>query len=127
MFGKFSEDGKEYIITDPRTPKPWVNYLTNGRYCTFMSHTGGGYTFWKNPFVNGITRWGPRLKNAALGREVYISEKGDYWTINWEPVYRDYDSWECRVGLDYNMIKSERNNIEGSVLYFVPPDKDLEY
>ncbi|MCK4475650.1 MAG: hypothetical protein KAU16_02890, partial [Methanophagales archaeon] len=47
MRGKFSADGKEYIITDPRTPKPWVNYLTNGRYCTFMSHTGGGYTFWK--------------------------------------------------------------------------------
>jgi len=127
MHDKFSADGKEYIITDPRTPKPWVNYLTNGRYCTFMSQTGGGYTFWKDPFVNGITRWGPRLKCAALGREVYISEKGDYWTINWEPVHKDYDFWECRVGLGYNIIKSERNKIEGSVLYFVPPDKDLEY
>jgi len=127
--GKFSADGKEYIITDPRTPKPWVNYLTNGRYCTFMSHTGGGYTFWKDPFVNGITRWGPRLKSAALGREVYVLDKGedDYWTINWEPVCRDYDSWECRVGLGYNLIKSERKEIGGSVLYFVPPDKDLEY
>lgn len=127
MHGKFSADGKEYIITDPRTPKPWVNYLSNGRYCTFMSQTGGGYTFWKDPFVNGITRWGPRLNHTVLGREVYIWEKGDYWTINWEPVHKDYDSWECRVGLGYNRITSERNNIEGSVLYFVPPDKDLEY
>lgn len=122
-----SEDGKEYRITDPRTPKPWANYLSNGRYCTFMSQTGGGYTFWKDPFVNGITRWGPRLNHTVLGREVYIWEKGDYWTINWEPVHKDYDSWECRVGLGYNRITSERNNIEGSVLYFVPPDKDLEY
>ena len=127
MHGKFSADGKEYIITDPRTPKPWVNYLSNGRYCTFMSQTGGGYTFWKDPFVNGITRWGPRLNHTVLGREVYIWEKGDYWTINWEPVHKDYDSWECRVGLGYNRITSERNNIEGSVLYFVPQDKDLEY
>ena len=28
-FGHFDDEHREYVITDPATPFPWINYLGN--------------------------------------------------------------------------------------------------
>jgi cellobiose phosphorylase len=124
--GHFSEDGLEYIITNPRLDLPYINYLTNGRYCSFITHTGGGYSFWKQPPAYGINLWAPALGNAP-GRYVYIKDGDDIWTPNWLPVRRDADSWKCRVGLGYQRLEAEVGGLKAWMSYLVPLDADLEY
>ncbi len=104
-YGHFSADGREYIVTDPALPGPWSNYLTNGRYCAFLSPHGRGYAFWRDPFLHGITRWTP-VDTAVPCREVYVrdEESGEYWSLNWEPDKPDYEAWQCRIGQGYNRL-----------------------
>lgn len=124
--GDFSEDGLEYIITNPRLPLAYINYLTNGRYCSFITHTGGGYSFWKQPPAYGINLWAPALDNTP-GRFVYIKEGDEVWTPNWLPVRKDLDSWKCRVGMGYQRLEAELGGLQAWISYLVPLDADLEY
>lgn len=124
--GDFSEDGLEYIITNPKLPLAYINYLTNGRYCSFITHTGGGYSFWKQPPAYGINLWAPALDNSP-GRFVYVKEGEDIWTPNWMPVRRDLDDWRCRVGLGYQRLEAEMGGLQAWISYLVPLDADLEY
>lgn len=124
--GYFSEDGLQYIVTNPRLALPYINYLTNGRYCSFITHTGGGYSFWKQPPAYGINLWAPALGNEP-GRFVYIKDGEDLWTPNWLPTRSDLDSWRCLVGLGYQRLEAERNGIAAFLSYLVPLDADLEY
>ena len=124
--GYFSEDGLEYIVTNPRLQLPYINYLTNGRYCSFITHTGGGYSFWKQPPAYGINMWAPALGNSP-GRFVYIKEGDDVWTPNWLPVRRDADSWLCRIGMGYQRLEAEVRGLKTWLSYLVPLDADLEY
>lgn len=124
--GDFSEDGLEYLIYNPRLQLPYINYLTNGRYCSFITHTGGGYSFWKQPPAYGINLWAPALNNDP-GRYVYVKEGEDLWTPNWLPVRRDLDSWMCRVGLGYQRLEVEVDGLKAWLSYLVPLDADLEY
>jgi cellobiose phosphorylase len=122
--GYFSEDGLEYIVTNPRLDLPYINYLTNGRYCSFITHTGGGYSFWKQPPAYGINL--PALDNGP-GRFVYIKEGDEIWTPNWMPVRRDLDSWTCRIGLGYQRLEAQMGGLKAWISYLVPLDADLEY
>ena len=125
--GHFSEDGLEYLITDPRLALPYINYLTNGRYCSFITHTGGGYSFWKQPPAYGINLWAPALGNRP-GRFVYLKEEdGQIWTPNWLPTRGELDSWLCRVGLGYQRLEARKGDISAWLSYLVPLDADLEY
>jgi cellobiose phosphorylase len=124
--GYFSEDGLEYIITNPRLALPYINYLTNGSYCSFITHTGGGYSFWKQPPAYGINLWAPALGNDP-GRFVYIKEGDVIWTPNWRPTRTDLDSWQCRVGLGYQRLEAQKNGLTAWLSYLVPLDADLEY
>ena len=124
--GYFSEDGLEYIITNPRLQLPYINYLTNGRYCSFITHTGGGYSFWKQPPAYGINLWAPALNNDP-GRFVYVKEGDDLWSPNWLPVRRDPDKWLCRVGMGYQRLEAEVDGLKVWLSYLVPLDADLEY
>lgn len=124
--GYFSEDGLEYIITNPRLKLPYINYLTNGSYCSFITHTGGGYSFWKQPPAYGINLWAPALGNDP-GRFVYIKEGDEIWTPNWMPTRTDLDSWQCRVGMGYQRLEARKNGLAAWLSYLVPLDADLEY
>ncbi len=118
----------EFIITRPDTPAPWVNYISNGRYCGLISHTGGGYSFYGNPKDNRITRWRYNsLPMDRTGRYVLIRDRktGEYWSPTWQPTMVQLDDYECRHGLYYTQIQSTYRNVKASVLYFVPSD-DLE-
>jgi cellobiose phosphorylase len=124
--GYFSEDGLEYIVTNPRLHYPYINYLTNGRYCSFITHTGGGYSFWKQAPAYGINLWAPALDNGP-GRFVYVKEGDDIWTPNWLPVRAELDSWLCRIGMGYQRIEAEKDGLSAWISYLVPLDEDLEY
>ncbi len=127
-YGTFSEDKKEFIITRPDTPAPWVNYISNGRYSGLISHTGGGFSFYGNPKDNRITRW--RYNSLPIdrpGRYVLLRDKstGAYWSPTWQPTAHQPDSFECRHGLYYSRISSSYQDLQASILYFIPDD-DLE-
>ncbi|MFW9834632.1 MAG: GH36-type glycosyl hydrolase domain-containing protein [Candidatus Thorarchaeota archaeon] len=128
-YGHFSEDNKEYVITRPDTPTPWINYLGNSEYCAMISNTAGGYSFHLDPRNRRITRY--RYNNMPTdrpGRYIYIrdSNTGEYWSPTWQPTLSKLDSYECRHGLGYTTFSSSISDIETKVTYFVPPDNNLE-
>lgn len=127
-YGRFSEDGREFIITRPDTPAPWVNYISNGRYTGLVSNTGGGFSYWMDPRDSRITRFRYNcLPWDRPGRYVYLRDQdGDYWSISWQPTGHNPDHYECRVGLGYQAIEMLYRGIRSEITYFVPLDDDLE-
>lgn len=129
-YGHFSEDGREYIMTRPDTPRPWVNYLSNEKYCAICSQTGGGYSFYETSGYNRITKEYPPFVvfRDSPGRFVYLRdvETGDYWNINWQPVAKQGMEWESRHGMGYTCLSSKYDDIEGKITYLVPRKDDLE-
>ena len=129
-YGHFSEDGREYIITRPDTPRPWINYLSNEKFCSLCSQTGGGYSFYETSGYNRITKEHPSciVLEDRPGRFVYLrdAETGDYWNINWQPVTKPDTDWESRHGTGYTYVYSKYKDIEGRIAYFVPRRDDME-
>jgi len=120
-FGYFDDANKEYVITTPNTPYPWINYLGNSEFFSLISNTSGGYCFYKDARLRRITRY--RYNNIPVdcnGRYFYINDGGDVWTPGWMPVKRDLESYECRHGLGYTRITGKRNGVSVSQLTFVP-------
>jgi len=120
-FGYFDDLNREYVITTPATPYPWINYLGCQDFFSLISNTSGGYCFYRDARLRRITRY--RYNNVPTdsgGRYFYIYDNGDYWTPGWMPVKRELDRYECRHGLGYTRITGERNGIEVSQLSFVP-------
>ncbi len=129
-YGAFSPDGREYVIHNPATPRPWANYLTNGAYCALVSQTGGGYSFVHSSGYHRLTRAHPAgmVLEDRPGRYVYLrdEETGRFWTINWQPVQAPCETFECRHGLGYTIIRSETDGIAGEIRFSVPLDEPLE-
>lgn len=122
-YGSFSKDNMEYIITNPSTPRPWINYLYNKSYCAIISHTGGGYSFYKDCKTNRLTRWRPeQLYTDRPGRYVFLrdNDTSDYWSPNWQPLCKEGQDFECRHGLGYTTILATVNDIYVEITYFVP-------
>lgn len=126
-FGYFDDLNREYVITTPTTPYPWINYLGCQDFFSLISNTSGGYCFYRDARLRRVTRY--RYNNVPVdngGRYFYIYDNGDYWTPGWMPVKRKLDRYECRHGLGYTRITGERNGIEASQLSFVPLDYNGE-
>ncbi|MGZ4409738.1 MAG: hypothetical protein ACXVY6_13305, partial [Gaiellaceae bacterium] len=126
-YGYVDEDVREYVVTRPDTPTPWINYLGEGRYGGIVSNTGGGYSFDRDPRNRRVSRYRYNgLPADQPGRYVYLrdQETGAYWSVTWQPVRRTPDAYECRHGLGYTRIATERDDIASELLYFVPPGKD---
>ena len=130
-FGHFDDANREYVITDPKTPFPWINYLGNEDFFGLISNTAGGYNFYKDAKFRRITRY--RYNSVPMdngGRYFYIVDEGlrvtgyglrdCIWNPGWKPCKTALDSYECRHGLNYTRITGEKNNVRASVLYFVP-------
>ena len=120
-FGHFDDLNREFVITDPATPFPWINYLGNEDFFGLISNTAGGYNFYKDAKFRRITRYrynGVPMDNG--GRYFYINDNGTVWNPGWKPCKTPLDSYECRHGMNYTRITGSKNGIEASVLYFVP-------
>jgi len=129
QYGYFDDDKKEYLITQPNTPLPWINYLSNGKYCAMISNTGGGYSFYIDPRDLRILRY--RYNNLPVdrpGRYIYIRDNhtSEYWSPTWQPVMKSLDSYECRHGLGYTKFSSSYQGIHSEILYFVPLEDNVE-
>jgi cellobiose phosphorylase len=127
-YGYFTEDGREFIITRPDTPAPWVNYISNARYTGLVSNTGGGFSYWMDPRDSRITRFRYNsLPWDRPGRYVYLKDDDDeYWSLSWQPTAHKPDEYECHVGMGYQTIRTLYRCIRSEITYFVPPDDDLE-
>ncbi|MCD1257599.1 glycosyl transferase [Paenibacillus athensensis] len=120
-FGYFDDASKEYVISTPQTPYPWINYLGNEKFFGLISNTAGGYCFYRDARLRRLTRY--RYNNVPIdhgGRYFYVHDEGDFWTPGWMPVKRDLDSYECRHGLGYTSITGERNGLKVNQLAFIP-------
>jgi cellobiose phosphorylase len=120
-YGHFDDKNREYVINNPRTPWPWINYLGNEDFFSLISNSAGGYTFYKDAKFRRITRY--RYNNVPMdsgGKYFYINDGGNIWSPGWKPCKTELDSYECRHGMNYTNIKGEKNEITANVLYFVP-------
>ena len=129
QYGYFDQKAREYVITRPDTPTPWINYIGSGKYGGIVSNSGGGYSFHKDPQNRRITRY--RYNNIPMdrpGRYIYIRDKatGEYWNPGYQPVQRRLDSYRCRHGMGYTVLEGEYKGIAADVTYFVPDDRDFE-
>ena len=120
-YGFFDDQNKEYVITTPKTPYPWINYLGTQEFFSLISNTAGGYSFYKDARLRRITRY--RYNNVPIdvgGKYFYINDNGILWSPGWSPVKTELDSYECRHGLGYTKITGKKNGISTEVLFFVP-------
>ncbi len=126
-FGHFDDHNKEYVITNPKTPYPWINYLGNEHFFSIISNTAGGYSFYKDASLRRLTRY--RYNSAPAddgGKYFYINDGGSIWSPGWKPVKTPLDHYECRHGLGYSKITGKLNSLSAEVLYFVPMGFDGE-
>lgn len=120
-FGYFDDANREYVITTPTTPLPWINYLGCNDFFSLISNTCGGYSFYKDAKLLRLTRYRYNDVPADInGKYFYIREGETVWNPGWQPVKTQLDSYECRHGMGYSRFTSSKNQVEASVLTFVP-------
>lgn len=121
QYGYFDDKRREYVITQPETPWPWINYLGNEDFFSLISNTGGGYSFYKDAKFRRLTRY--RYNNVPTdngGRYFYIKDGDTVWNPGWKPCKTELDHYECRHGMNYSIISGKKNEVEAGVLFFVP-------
>ena len=128
-FGTFDDRNREYVITRPDTPLPWINYLGCQAYFGIISNTAGGYSFFRDARLRRITRY--RYNNVPPdigGRYIYLrdDESGQFWSPSWQPTRHKLENYRCRHGMSYTVIGSMYAGIEAETRYFVPLDENLE-
>lgn len=121
-YGHFSDDGREYIITRPDTPAPWINVLTNGDYGLVLSQTGGGYSWRGHASLNRLTRWSQDLVCDDWGKYLYIrdADSGQFWSAAWHPAGQELAGYQVRHGFGYSTIEWRRETLQGELTTFVP-------
>ncbi len=128
QFGFFDDKNREYVITTPKTPYPWINYLGSEKFFGLISHQAGGYCFYRDARLRRLLRY--RYNNAPTdigGRYFYIREQdGSFWSPSYMPVKTELDSFECRHGLGYTKITGERKGLRAEVTFLVPTGQNAE-
>ncbi|MCR4633888.1 MAG: hypothetical protein K5648_07175 [Erysipelotrichaceae bacterium] len=125
-YGYFDDLNKEYVITDCKTPLPWINYLGSDEFFTLLSNTAGGYAFYKDARLRRITRY--RYNNLPLdqdGFHIYIKDGNKVWNPGWQPCKTKLDAYECRHGLGYTKITGRKNKVEVCQELYVPKDDNV--
>ena len=126
-YGYFDDEKREYVINDPKTPLPWINYLGTNGFFSLISNTAGGYCFYKDAKLRRILRY--RYNSIPVdngGRYFYINDNGDTWTPSFMPMKKKLDRYECRHGIGYTSISGERNGISVKETFFVPVNDNCE-
>jgi cellobiose phosphorylase len=128
-YGYFDDERREYVITRPDTPLPWINYLGSEDYFGLISNTAGGYSFYRDARLRRLTRY--RYNNVPVdtgGRYLYLrdDENGAFWSPTWQPTRSELNGYECRHGMGYTNITSTCAKIRAAITYFVPLDETLE-
>ena len=120
-YGYFDDPRAEYVITVPRTPLPWINYLGSEDFFTLCSNTAGGYSFYRDARLRRLTRY--RYNNCPLDSEgfrIYVRDGDTVWNPGWQPTQTELDAYECRHGLGYTVIEGRKNDVKVRQELFVP-------
>lgn len=122
-YGHFSDDGTEYRITDWRTPRPWINVISNGRWGVTISQAGGGYSWLDHAMLNRITRWNQDIVRDGDGKFFLVQDRdsGVVWSLTPQPLRPEYEAFACTHGLGYTTFESRFDGIEATLTVFVPP------
>ncbi|MBI5304014.1 MAG: glycosyl transferase [Chloroflexi bacterium] len=128
-YGYFDDEHREYVITQPDTPLPWINYLGSQNHFGIISNTAGGYSFYRDARLRRLTRY--RYNNVPLdygGRYIYLRDDAhaEFWSPTWQPTQTPLDDYECRHGLGYTIIGSTHKQIRAAIRYYVPLEENLE-
>lgn len=126
-YGHFDDQTREYVITNPRTPWPWINYLGNEAFFSLISNTAGGYSFYRDAKFRRLTRY--RYNGVPMdagGRYFYIKDGDTIWNPGWKPCKTPLDFYECRHGLNYTAITGRKNGLQARALFFVPNGVNAE-
>ncbi|MEA4943201.1 MAG: hypothetical protein VB080_02060 [Propionicimonas sp.] len=127
QFGFFDDAAREYVITTPDTPMPWLNYLGNSAFFSLLSHRAGGYCFHTDARLRRLTRFRYNdIPADSNGRYLFVNDGGDVWSPSFAPVGATLDSYECRHGLGYTRITGTRGGVEVATLFLVPLDDPAE-
>jgi cellobiose phosphorylase len=128
-FGRFDDEAREYVVSRPDTPLPWINYLGSEEFFGIISNSGGGYSFFRDARLRRLTRYRYNAVPADTGsRCLYVRDAatGAFWSPSWQPVRSELEDYRCRHGLGYTVIGSRTSGIETETLYFVPLGETLE-
>ena len=120
-FGYFDDQNKEYVITTPQTPLPWINYLGSEDFFSLVSNTAGGYSFYRDARMRRLTRY--RYNNSPLdmdGHRIYIKDGETVWNPGWQPTKTPLDSYSCRHGLGYTILEGKKDGVTARQELFVP-------
>jgi cellobiose phosphorylase len=126
-FGYFDDAKREYVVTAPRTPYPWINYLGSENFFSLISNTAGGYSFYRDAKFRRLTRY--RYNNVPAddgGRYFYVNDGGSIWSPGWKPCKAELDDYECRHGMGYSRISGQKDGLRVSTLFFVPLHDNVE-
>lgn len=126
-YGHFDDAAREYVITEPKTPWPWINYLGNTEFFSLISNFAGGYAFYRDAKFRRLTRY--RYNGVPMdagGRYFYIKDGDTVWNPSWKPCRTPLDSYECRHGLNYTIIEGSKNGLRARTLFFVPLGTNAE-
>ena len=121
QFGFFDDHRREYVITSPRTPLPWINYLGSEDFFALVSNTAGGYCFYRDARLRRLTRY--RYNNCPLDQEgfhIYIKDGETVWNPGWQPSKTELDAYACRHGLGYSVIGGRKNGVRAEQTLLVP-------
>jgi cellobiose phosphorylase len=127
-YGYFSEDGREYVITTPLTPRPWGNIISNGSYGMMISQTGSGYSWLGNAGQNRITRSFQDLIKDNWGKYFYIRDlkRNIYWSATYKPVMHPYDHFSVVHGIGYSKFTQQIEEIDSELTIFVSAKDPVE-
>jgi len=126
-YGHFDDSSREFVITRPDTPLPWLNYLGQDDFFGLCTNCAGGYTFWRDAKLRRLTRY--RYNNVPMdlgGRYLYVRDGETVWNPMWKPCRTPLDKYECRHGLGYTRITAEKDGLEVEILFFIPPGETAE-
>ena len=131
QFGTFDDNAREYVITDPRTPVKWINYIGDLNFGGFIDHTGGALLCRKDPALNRISKYLTQTPSSEMkGETLYLrlrdGKKEHVFSPFFVPTLDPYDRFETRVGPGYSRFVSEYYGLHCEILVFVPPGQPLE-
>lgn len=128
QFGFFDDEKREYVISTPKTPLPWINYIGSQNFFGMVSNTMGGYCFYRDAKLQRLLRY--RYNNVPAdegARFYYIKESGKpAWNPGWAPTRTELDSYRCRHGLGYTVFEAEKDDLAAEVTLFVPLEENCE-
>ena len=128
-FGYFDDENREYVITRPDVPLPWINYLGSEDFFGLISNTAGGYCFYRDARLRRLLRY--RYNNVPTdtgGRYLYLrdNDTGQFWSPTWQPTMNALEDYRCRHGMGYTRIQSSYHGMDVEVCYFIPQGENLE-